>query len=276
MPAILRAQLISFDPADWTAVVLLAGSVAEVVMPVGEWVAGGQLAADDDVAVLLFDDTNPDNGLVLGPFGGVAGNFNLPPITGQPPTNGQVPIGRTSDGALVLAVPAGTANQVIVTPGAGTLTLSAPQDLHSGASPTFIPIAARVYNSGALTITTATTTTLTFDSERFDLGGLHSTSSNTARLTAPVDGVYAIFGHIRWDNNATGVRELIVRLNGATIIAAEKDDAAGEAMGQSLATLYQLAAGDYVELRARQTSGGNLNVTATGNYSPEFGMHRVL
>ena len=65
MPSILRAQLISFDNATWTAVVLLDGSVAEVVMPVGQWVPDGLLAPDDLVAVLLFDDHNPDDGVVL-------------------------------------------------------------------------------------------------------------------------------------------------------------------------------------------------------------------
>jgi hypothetical protein len=137
MASILRAQLISFDSAAWTAVVLLDGSVAEVVMPVGQWVPSGLLAADDVVAVLLFDDTNPDDGVVLGPFGGVAGSYNLPPIVNQPPTDGEVPIGRSSDGALVLNSITGTANQITVTGGAGTITLSTPQNTHTGASPTF-------------------------------------------------------------------------------------------------------------------------------------------
>ena len=52
-------------------------------------------------------------------------------------TNGQIPIGST--GAVpVLATIAGTANQVVSTPGAGTITLSLPQDIHTGASPTFV------------------------------------------------------------------------------------------------------------------------------------------
>lgn len=51
-------------------------------------------------------------------------------------TNGQIPIG---DGATdpVLATITGTSNQVTVTNGAGSITLALPQDIHTGASPTF-------------------------------------------------------------------------------------------------------------------------------------------
>ena len=51
-------------------------------------------------------------------------------------TNGQIPIGSTGANP-VLALITGTANQIISTPGAGSITLSAPQDIHTGASPTF-------------------------------------------------------------------------------------------------------------------------------------------
>ena len=175
--SIFRAQLISFDNSDWTAVVLLDGSVSEVVMPVGQWVPDGMLAADDAVAVLLFDDSNPDDGVVLGPFGGLGAGWSYPELSGltagQPlratgaaaaafgaldlananavtnalphgkggiglsgtPANGQLPIGNGS--GYTLANVTGTANQVVVTNGAGTITLSLPQNVHTGASPTF-------------------------------------------------------------------------------------------------------------------------------------------
>ena len=51
-------------------------------------------------------------------------------------TNGQIPIGSTGV-APVLAEITGTANQVISTPGAGSITLSLPQDIHAGADPEF-------------------------------------------------------------------------------------------------------------------------------------------
>lgn len=54
------------------------------------------------------------------------------------PTNGQLPIGNGSGYAL--AALTGTANQVTVTNGAGTITLSTPQNIHTGATPTFAGI----------------------------------------------------------------------------------------------------------------------------------------
>lgn len=51
-------------------------------------------------------------------------------------TNGQIPIGSTGTDP-VLAEITGTANQVTVTSGAGSITLSLPQDIHTGASPQF-------------------------------------------------------------------------------------------------------------------------------------------
>lgn len=52
------------------------------------------------------------------------------------PTNGQVLIGSTGT-APSLTTLTGTANQVSITNGAGSITLSAPQNLHAGATPTF-------------------------------------------------------------------------------------------------------------------------------------------
>lgn len=52
------------------------------------------------------------------------------------PTNGQLFIGSTG-AAPVLGSLTGTANQIVVTPGAGTVTLSTPQSIGTGSSPTF-------------------------------------------------------------------------------------------------------------------------------------------
>ena len=51
-------------------------------------------------------------------------------------TDGQLMIGSTGANP-VLASLTGTANQIISTPGAGSITLSTPQNIHTGASPTF-------------------------------------------------------------------------------------------------------------------------------------------
>src|SRR5262245_27954142 len=79
--SIHRGTVVSFSASNWTADVLLDGALADVILPVGEWVPSGMLDADDEVAVLLFHDTNPDDGLVLGPYGGVS-TYNYPELMG--------------------------------------------------------------------------------------------------------------------------------------------------------------------------------------------------
>jgi hypothetical protein len=132
---------------------------------------------------------------------------------------------------------------------------------------------ARVYNSADITLTTGVAAALTFNTQRTNVGSLHSTGSNPSRLTAPVAGFYLVGGNGRFASNATGFRQFYLRLNGTTIFAIHTVDANSSTVTDiAITTGYQLAANDYVELVAAQNSGGNLNVTAAGNYSPEFWM----
>lgn len=131
---------------------------------------------------------------------------------------------------------------------------------------------ARVYNSANLSTADSTLTALTFNSERFDNGDLHSTVANTGRLTVPITGLYLIGGNVEWAAHATGLRELNIRLNGTTYIETDSRLSAGafRSTFQAVSTLYRLAATDYVELVGQQASGGALNVLASASYSPEF------
>lgn len=136
---------------------------------------------------------------------------------------------------------------------------------------------ARVNNSAPVSIPSATPTALTFNSERRDDGSLHDTGTNTDRLTAPAAGWYYIWGNVEYASNATGFRTTSVRLNaGASIIAATQAAAvSGSETIMNTSCLQYLAAGDYVRLYVYQSSGGALNIQASGSYSPEFGMVRI-
>ncbi len=131
---------------------------------------------------------------------------------------------------------------------------------------------ARVYNSAALSIPHNTTTNLTFDSERFDTDAYHNTVSGTGRLTAPIAGVYLIVGHVRFEANVTGFRQVGINLNGTTNLAVLTLPAVGAAVPNIMTaeTVYELIAGDYVTLQVLQNSGGSLDVGANAVYSPEF------
>jgi hypothetical protein len=136
----------------------------------------------------------------------------------------------------------------------------------------------RVYHSAAQSIGSGTSTALSFNSERHDSDGFHSTSSNTNRITIPagMGGKYVISGQVRFAANATGFREVSIRVGGATTIAIQDTLAVGGVPTiLSITTVYELAAGDYVELLAYQNSGGALDVDSSGNYSPEFSIAAV-
>lgn len=134
------------------------------------------------------------------------------------------------------------------------------------------PPKCRVYNSAAISVTNSVETALTFNSERFDTDTLHSTSVDTGRITFTTAGTYLVGGSIRWEDSASTVAQrLAIRLGGATKLAETLNNHANNGGSPlSIATLYAFSAGDYIELVAYQNTTGALNVTATGNQSPEF------
>jgi hypothetical protein len=141
-------------------------------------------------------------------------------------------------------------------------------------------IGARVYNSANISINTATQTALTFNSEQYDSdpnAEIHSTSSNTGRLTCRTAGLYHITGNVTWAANSTGYRQLTVRVNGTTPIAQVMQQAVstGDVTEQAVATDFVLAATEYVELLVQQSSGGALNVLTQTNWSPVFSMSKA-
>ena len=135
---------------------------------------------------------------------------------------------------------------------------------------------ARVYNSSNISIPTATETALTFNTESFDTGEYHSLVLNPERLTAPVDGFYVIFGGILFASNPTGYRQITIRHNAATAIKSSRIDAVQTSGSRVVVSeVYEMLAGEFVTLRAFQTSGGNLNVLSSNNFSPVFSIWRV-
>lgn len=130
----------------------------------------------------------------------------------------------------------------------------------------------RVYNSANVSLANGFNT-VTFDSERYDDGGLHSTSSNTSRITIARTGKYYISGSAAMAGSALGAQRILrVQLNGVTFIASQEIVTLGGASQPELTvgTVYKLTAGDYVELVAFQDTGGALNLLALPNYSAEF------
>ena len=65
---------------------------------------------------------------------------------------------------------------------------------------------ARVYRTGAQSVPDTTVTACTFDAERRDNAGIHSTATNTSRLTVPpgADGLWLAGAHLQFAANAAG------------------------------------------------------------------------
>lgn len=71
-----RGRVLSFSSVDWTCVAQLDGSIGSVTVAVGDWVNPATMVADAKVAVLLFDDNNPNDGVVMGTYGGAMRGAN--------------------------------------------------------------------------------------------------------------------------------------------------------------------------------------------------------
>lgn len=134
----------------------------------------------------------------------------------------------------------------------------------------------RANNSGAISVSNASWTLITFDSERFDVDGMHNTSSNTGRFVAQRTGRYWFGCCIRWASDSSGYRGLQARLNsagsgsgGTELAQVSQPPVNGTYTQQSLTSYYTLTAGDYVEFFGFQSSGGALNIEASSNTSPE-------
>jgi hypothetical protein len=138
--------------------------------------------------------------------------------------------------------------------------------------------AARVESTTAVTTQSGVETVLSFDSELFDTANLHAPSSDLTRLTAPVAGVYDITGQVEWDTIGGGSRLLLIRRNDGRRIGVSLIPGATAAnfVYQQVTTQAKLNAGDYVELRATQTSGSTIEIFKGGDEeSQNFMMHWI-
>ena len=214
--------------------------------------------------------------LDLADYNKIKGNFEagVPDIF---TTKGDLAAGTAADAADRLAV--GANNSILIAKSGETTGLYW-QPVHG----------ARVYNSGNIDPATSTWVTLTFDSERFDPDGMHSTSSNTERLTiiGAGTGLYMVGGTVTFDTSGTGtggsikgVRIRYTTSGPTTVTIAEH--IIGSIHGffditLSICTMYDApTTGDYFDMQVYTNT--DVDVVAVGNYSPVFwamwqGMHK--
>lgn len=126
------------------------------------------------------------------------------------------------------------------------------------------PPMAKVRSTGTVSLTSATWTIITFNTEDWDTDTLHSTSTNTGRMTATTAGVYHFQGAIRFGANATGSRGAALRKNGtgSGLPTDSNPLIQAAATGPTIVPVtndIRLSVGDWVELIGYQSSGGALS-----------------
>lgn len=119
-------------------------------------------------------------------------------------------------------------------------------------------------------LTTSVWASITFTTETVDtdidgVGG-HDNAVNTSRFTARYPGWYQVSGGVGLVVNATGIRGTRWVVNGNALNGSQTAEAPTTVTAAQWATRTKhvyLLEGDYVELQAFQSSGGNLNTDAT-------------
>lgn len=122
-----------------------------------------------------------------------------------------------------------------------------------------------------------------WNTERLDTGGIHSTSTNTSRMTVPPGGGGIWKGRVAipFPVNTTGVREVFVRQtyaqSGGTSIITPRTSIQAASLGRFHVMQVDIPptpmrAGDYLEVQYFQNSGGTLVMDPSGAF---FQIERV-
>ena len=137
----------------------------------------------------------------------------------------------------------------------------------------YLNIIAKATRTTNLSVSDAAATIVDWDAESFDTHDLHDNATNPSRITVPIAGKYIVIGNAQWDPNATGLRQAEIRLNNTSTIGVARGMAITVAAEESFVTAFViavLAAGDFVTMRAYQTSGGALNLLSSTSYFAAF------
>lgn len=122
-------------------------------------------------------------------------------------------------------------------------------------------VGAKVYRENAQSFSSGTFQPVEWEAEAYDDADFVDLGTFDTRITIPTGygGRYEMFAAAGFDANATGYRQLSIRVNGTSRVT-ELVDATGQTVSMKAFTETVLEDGDYVTLAAFQNSGGNLNL----------------
>lgn len=131
-------------------------------------------------------------------------------------------------------------------------------------------------NTTDISISSSTSTLLTYDTETADTNAFHSTTSNTGRITIPSGyaGKYFFIGSIESSvynlSTNSGLTSVALRKNGSSIANAFQGNLAGFNTKVCVSWVDVASVGDYYELYAYQNSGGTRTIYYNKTYSCQF------
>jgi hypothetical protein len=165
----------------------------------------------------------------------------------------------TTNGDIIYGTGSGTFTRLGIGSSAQVLTVAGgvPSWAAAGGS-TFVGCS--VYTSN-ITLSNATFTAVTWDSEAYDTDAIHSTSSNTSRFTIPSgkSGKWLLTSNLQYNTNSSSYRANRVKVNNTTFFADNYyPPVNGTETSCVMSLVMNLTAADYVEIQARQDTGGNL------------------
>lgn len=197
--------LVTVNSSGGNAVLVLGGATSAVVTCI---LASGTTAASWSAAQTFINSSgikilDTDASHTLGVIGGsnLTANRTLTVTTGD----ANRVLTMTAD-ASVAGTNTGDQNIVLTGAVTGSGTAAIDTTLGSGISPRlFASVAAQAYAVANTTLTISAYTQVLFSAESFDTTLLHSTSSNTGRMTVPTNhgGTYALTGSVSFSGQTS-------------------------------------------------------------------------
>jgi len=204
-------------------------------------------------ALLNFNDNDSSDSIIIpGPSGiqGLQGIQGIPGLDGESFSDYEI---RTPPN---IPISGGVTGQIFTSNG-----IDAPSFQNT------ITSGSRAYSSVTQTAIASTVLVLSFDTNVFNINGVHSTSVNPTRFTVPAigtPGIWMLTG--TWTmNGALGAANYImqIRKNGAALIAnTELDITVTSSLVQSIIVFDSPAASDYYEFLVFQNTALNRTIEA--------------
>lgn len=108
-------------------------------------------------------------------------------------------------------------------------------------------------------------TVIPLATEQWDTDNLHSTVTNTGRMTITTPGLYQIDGSVLMSPSATGAIRLgLITVNGTVVAYGQGAVTASAAAVCSMSTQWRLNATDFIEMFAQHDVGAGLTVNVVG------------